>query len=99
MANALSRRPVSHGASLVVMGIQYNDRRADVSNRELIAMMARLAITPTMLNQSRHAQDEDELSDNVIAQRAHLGLTRDSDEFVRMRGWLYVLELPAHLGI
>lgn len=52
--------------------------------------MARLAISLTMLDRIRQTQDEDEEPDSWMAQRAHLGLTRDVDEFVQMRGQLYV---------
>lgn len=63
----------------MVMGIQYEDQRAVVYDRELVTLMAKLAISLTMLDQIRQAQDEDGLSNSWLA---HPGLTRDVDEFV-----------------
>lgn len=46
-------------------------------NRELIVVMVRNAISPTVLDKIRHAQDEDERPDRWLAQRAHHSLTSD----------------------
>lgn len=70
--------------------IQSDDQRVDVSNRELIEMMDRLNVCPIVLDQIQQTQDEDEFLDRWLAYRAHPGLTRDTNGFVRMRGWLYI---------
>lgn len=61
--------------------------------------MARLAINLIVLDYIIQAQDEDEQLDNWMAQRAHIDLARDADGYVRMKGVLYVSELPMHSGI
>lgn len=60
MANALSRRTMSCGTRLAAMGIQYSDQKADVYDRELVAVMAKLAISPTVLDRTRQTQDANE---------------------------------------
>lgn len=50
VVDALSRRPMLCGARLAVMGIQFDDQRANVSIKELIVVMTKLAISPTMLD-------------------------------------------------
>lgn len=54
VVDALNQRPMSCEARLAVMGIQYYNQRAAVSNRELVVVMARLAINPTVFDRIRH---------------------------------------------
>ena len=60
LADALSRRPVRCGARLAAMGIRYEDQREDVANRWLVAVLMRLTISPSILDQIRVTQPDDE---------------------------------------
>ena len=55
VADALSRRPVRCGARLVAMGIQYEDQQEDVVDRQLVAVLPRLTISPSILDRIRVA--------------------------------------------
>lgn len=67
VVDALNQRPMSCEARLAVMGIQYYNQRAAVSNRELVVVMARLAINPTVFDWIRQALDEDKQPDSWMA--------------------------------
>lgn len=58
--------------------------------------MAQLALSLTILDQIRQAQDEDEFPDQWMEQRGNPRLVTDVDGFVRMRGRLYVQDIPGH---
>ena len=66
VADALSRRPVTCGARLAAMGMRFEDQRADVANRRLVAVMARLTISTTIIDRVRQAQAEDQLPSSGV---------------------------------
>lgn len=86
MAYALSRRARTCGAKLEPMGILYEDERDDVVDKEIVAVMAHLSISLTVLVRIRQSHDEDKLTYKWMDQTAHLGLTRDADGLVQVRG-------------
>ena len=53
VADALSRRPVTCGARLAAMGLRFEDQREDVADRRLVAVMARLTISITIIDRVR----------------------------------------------
>ena len=53
VADALSRRPVTCGARLAAMGLRFEDQREDVADRCLVAVMARLTISITIIDRVR----------------------------------------------
>lgn len=60
--------------------------------------MARLAINPTMLDQIKQVQDEDEQSDSWMAQRAHPSLTRDANGFAQIERLVVYARVVSALG-
>ena len=63
VADALSRRPVTCRARLAAMGISFEDKCEDVAARRLVAVLARLTISPAIAERIRHAQVDDQLLD------------------------------------
>ena len=61
-----------------------------------MAVLARLIISPTIAERIRQAQADDQLPDQWFAQHTYAGLVRDVDGLYRMRGRLYVPDLPTH---
>ena len=94
VADALSRRPVTCGARLAAMGMRFEDQRADVADRRLVAVMARLTISTTIIDRVRQAQAEDQLPEQWRAQGTYADLARDADDLYRVRGRLYVPDQP-----
>ena len=60
IADALSRRPVTCRARLAAMGMSFEDQREDVADRHLVAVLARLTISPTITERIRQAQANDQ---------------------------------------
>lgn len=51
--DALNKSPVMCGAKLVAMGIRYEDQQEDVVDRQLVAVMARLTISLSIVDPIR----------------------------------------------
>lgn len=68
VADALNKRSIVCGARLVAIGIPYEDQREDVVDWHLVAVLARLTISPTMTNCIRQAQAVDQLPEKWYVQ-------------------------------
>lgn len=62
-----------------------------------MSLMARLTVSLSILDSIRLAQDVDELPEWWLSRSSHVGLSRDGDGLVCMRGRLYVREIPLGL--
>lgn len=60
------------------MDIQYDDQREDVANEYLVAMLARLTISPTIVDYFRQAQVDDELLEQWFDEGTYSGLIKDA---------------------
>ena len=70
-----------------------------MADRRLVAVLARLTISPTILDRIRVAQADDEQLAQWFSQGTYAGLVRGEDGLYRMGGRLYVPDLPAHPGL
>lgn len=99
MVDPLSRRLITCGVTLVVMGMPLEDQLSNVSNIQLVAFMGRLTVSLTILESTRLAQDRDELPDQWLSRKHHARLSTNVDGLILIRGKLYVSEILTHSGL
>lgn len=68
-----------------------------MANRHLIAILVRLMINSTIMDCIKQAQVDDELPELCLTHGTSSDLVRDTDQLYCLTGWLYVLNLLAHL--
>lgn len=68
------------------MGIQLEDHRKDVEDRHLVAVLARLTISPTIVDCMRKTKVDNQLPDQWFTQGTYSRLVKDVDGSYRLRG-------------
>ena len=96
VADALSRKPgFLYTAGLAALSVTEHT----TSQRQLVGMMARLTIQPSVLEQIRIAQEVDPQLKQWLEHGTHQELARDTDGLVRLRGRLFVPNVPEYPGL
>lgn len=87
------------GARLSPMGIKYEDQREDVAVQHYVLVLVRLKINLTIVDCFRQAQIDDKLPEQWFAWWTYSDMIKDADGLHRMRGRLYVPDVPTHPGL